>query len=107
MCSEAPNTVLGPGSDLTCGPLYNNRSCPLATQCCSEHGFCGTGLDYCQSPQCLMGFGRCDASIVPEGRNTSWVDRTFLPDTRIEVDGKEVGYGKLINHLSSKRSNDF
>ncbi|KAF8430378.1 hypothetical protein EV426DRAFT_708560 [Tirmania nivea] len=83
-------------SELTCGPLYNNRSCPLPEQCCSENGYCGTGNDYCQSPQCLVGFGKCDASIVPSGRNTTWVDRSQYTRVRIQVNGENIDYGVNI-----------
>ena len=61
--------------DLSCGPANGNKKCPQANQCCSLSGFCGTTVDYCKSPDCQLGFGWCDASIVPKGTNTSWIDR--------------------------------
>ena len=91
-CSPGSSNGSGSG-ELTCGPLYNNHSCPVPEQCCSESGYCGTGKDYCQSPQCLLGFGKCDASIMPSGRNTTWVDRSQYSKVRIQINGEDIDYG--------------
>jgi hypothetical protein len=48
---------------IDCGAVYG--TCPEG-QCCSESGFCGTGVDYCKSPQCQMQYsqGTCDGRYV-------------------------------------------
>ncbi|KAF8470677.1 hypothetical protein BDZ91DRAFT_547423 [Kalaharituber pfeilii] len=78
--------------------MQKNKTCPMPDQCCSSHGYCGTSRDYCKSPDCLVGFGLCDANIVPQGRNTSWVDRSMPENIRITMQGKEIGYGVGIYH---------
>lgn len=38
-------------------------------------GFCGSSPAHCRSPDCQMNFGRCDASLYPEGPPTEKVPR--------------------------------
>ncbi|KAI1915177.1 hypothetical protein LOZ61_001853 [Ophidiomyces ophidiicola] len=47
--------------------------------CCSLHGYCGHGPDYCQAPDCLFDFGSgCDALKWPQGADTSTVPRPHV-----------------------------
>ncbi|KAH8883245.1 carbohydrate esterase family 4 protein, partial [Thozetella sp. PMI_491] len=58
-----------------CGPDNGNAVC-ATDLCCSEHGFCGTGADFCIAPNCLLDFGpACDGNRWPQGTDTSRVPR--------------------------------
>ncbi|KAK9464044.1 uncharacterized protein V1516DRAFT_95950 [Lipomyces oligophaga] len=64
--------------DGSCGPT-NGYIC-TDDQCCSPSGWCGNSTDYCAAPDCLVGYGRCDADMTPSGLNTSTIARTLLGD---------------------------
>lgn len=70
-----PNDPVQPGG--RCGPANGNRVCG-GTECCSPSGYCGTGTAYCMSPDCLRGFGLCDADKTPAGPSTENALRTQL-----------------------------
>ena len=76
-------------TDLRCGPEFGK--CPDG-KCCStagKHtahrlhkpphltsaGWCGSTEAYCRSPDCLIDFGKCDASKRPPGPPTSEIPR--------------------------------
>jgi len=63
--------------DDLCGPNNGNKKCS-DSKCCSPLGYCGTGSDYCQSPDCLRGFGKCDADTTPSGSSTQSIARTLF-----------------------------
>jgi hypothetical protein len=76
-----------------CGPAHNNTRCE-GGDCCSTSGYCGTGEKYCKSPDCLLEFGMCDATLlVPAGENTTDVDRRGWGTL-----GSSVVYGEGIYH---------
>ncbi|EEP79804.1 hypothetical protein UREG_04650 [Uncinocarpus reesii 1704] len=57
-----------------CGPDFG--SCQEGL-CCSSHGYCGHGPEYCQAPDCLFDFGSgCDALKWPQGDSTAGIPRT-------------------------------
>ena len=68
-----------------CGPTHGGAKC-TGNECCSIAGFCGSGLSYCKSPDCQLGFGNCDASTTPRGADTSSVDRAPLGTVPYETD---------------------
>ncbi|KAI5790232.1 hypothetical protein EDC01DRAFT_616605 [Geopyxis carbonaria] len=74
-----------PGADQTCGPNFENKVCANGA-CCSPSGYCGTTKDYCQSPDCLLGFGKCDADTVPAGASTANDPRPALGDVPYGAD---------------------
>ena len=50
---------------------------------------CGTGIDYCEGPDCQYQYGpACDANTIPPGATTSGIARPQLGD---------VPYGVRIN----------
>ncbi|RJE23973.1 chitin deacetylase [Aspergillus sclerotialis] len=59
-------------TDLRCGPGFGK--CPDG-KCCSTAGWCGNTEAYCRSPDCLIDFGKCDASKRPNGPPTSDIPR--------------------------------
>jgi len=77
-------------SIINCGPQHNNQICNLDS-CCSPAGFCGSTEAYCQSPDCLLDFGRCDASAIPAGTNTSDITRPLVGS---------VPYGQDLFHCT-------
>ncbi|EPQ66796.1 Chitin deacetylase [Blumeria graminis f. sp. tritici 96224] len=61
-------------SDGRCGPGLG--SC---TNCCSPDGYCGTGPDYCTSPDCQYKYGpQCDANVKPAGSSTANIPRPHI-----------------------------
>jgi hypothetical protein len=57
----------------TCGAGIGSCAAGL---CCSVEGFCGTGKDSCEAPDCQFQYGpACDANSVPAGESTSSVPR--------------------------------
>ncbi|TQS36046.1 hypothetical protein Golomagni_03514 [Golovinomyces magnicellulatus] len=61
-------------SDGRCGPGIG--SC---TNCCSAQGYCGSGPDYCISPDCQYQYGPlCHANIKPAGASTAEVPRPLV-----------------------------
>lgn len=68
-----------------CGLAHAGAKCS-DNECCSSAGFCGAEPDYCKSPDCQLGFGRCDASATPGGADTSSIDRTPLGTVSYETD---------------------
>ncbi|RKF60995.1 Chitin deacetylase [Erysiphe neolycopersici] len=57
-----------------CGPGLG--SC---TNCCSAEGYCGTGPEYCISPDCQYEYGPlCDANFKPSGASTENVPRPLV-----------------------------
>ncbi|KAI5793653.1 hypothetical protein FPQ18DRAFT_258413 [Pyronema domesticum] len=75
-----------------CGPKNGNAKCS-DNECCSPAGFCGKTQSYCKSPDCLLGFGRCDASVIPSGSDTGLIDRKLTGT---------VSYDKDIYHCINK-----
>lgn len=63
------NADASPQKVTQCGPSNNNQKCGDG-DCCSPTGSCGVGPEYCRSPDCLLGFGACDASKTPSGTRT-------------------------------------
>lgn len=63
-------------SDGRCGPGLG--SC---TNCCSFEGYCGSGTEYCASPDCQYKYGPlCDANTRPAGASTANVARPLVGD---------------------------
>lgn len=60
---------------MRCGPANGNKKCANANDCCSLAGYCGTGQDYCQAPDCQVGFGKCDSDATPTGGSTASIPR--------------------------------
>ncbi|WEW56891.1 chitin deacetylase [Emydomyces testavorans] len=59
-----------------CGPKFG--ACQEGL-CCSAHGYCGYGPEYCQAPDCLFDYGSgCDAMQWPDGEDTSEVPRPHV-----------------------------
>jgi hypothetical protein len=75
--SATTNADASQTSVTNCGPANNNQVCNF-NSCCSPAGFCGSTEAYCQSPDCFLDFGRCDASAIPAGTNTSTVPRPLV-----------------------------
>lgn len=73
------------GDDGTCGPANGGKKCATG-RCCSAEGNCGTGSDYCQSPACLVGYGTCDADMVPPGSSTIGIPRPLLGSVQYGMD---------------------
>lgn len=61
--------------------------CPTG-QCCSPSGYCGTTEAYCASPDCLEGYGTCDADQTPAGASTSSIARPHIGNVAygVEID---------------------
>jgi peptidoglycan/xylan/chitin deacetylase (PgdA/CDA1 family) len=61
--------------------------CPTG-QCCSAAGYCGTTEVYCASPDCLEGYGTCDADSIPSGASTASIARPHIGDIPygVEID---------------------
>ncbi|KAI5806534.1 hypothetical protein DFH27DRAFT_480211 [Peziza echinospora] len=68
-----------------CGPTNGNAVCG-GNDCCSPAGYCGTTEEYCASPDCLRGFGKCDADITPPGTTTANILRPILGNIPFGVD---------------------
>ncbi|KAI0996890.1 hypothetical protein K3495_g11291 [Podosphaera aphanis] len=65
-----------PTSDGRCGPGLG--SC---TNCCSFEGYCGSGPEYCISPDCQYQYGpQCDANVKPSGPSTANIARPLVGD---------------------------
>ncbi|KAF2417122.1 glycoside hydrolase/deacetylase [Tothia fuscella] len=63
-------------SRTNCGPRVGSCAAGL---CCSSAGFCGTGKDYCDAPDCQFQYGpACDANSNPAGPSTSKIARSKL-----------------------------
>lgn len=69
-------STLPVSTDGRCGPNVQ-KQCPSG-QCCSPEGWCGTTTDYCAAPDCLWGYGKCDADQTPAGSDTATVPRPNL-----------------------------
>ncbi|KAF8463595.1 hypothetical protein BDZ91DRAFT_298776 [Kalaharituber pfeilii] len=74
-----------PNDDGTCGPANGNKVCSDG-KCCSPSGFCGTTKDHCKSPDCLRGFGKCDADQVPPGTSTGGAPRLLIGSVAFGAD---------------------
>ncbi|KAH0610047.1 uncharacterized protein H6S33_012593 [Morchella sextelata] len=78
------------GSDTLCGPMNNGAVCGNG-ECCSPAGYCGTTEDYCKSPDCLVGYGTCDASLTPAGASTASIPRPVLGSVPYGADIYDCG----------------
>lgn len=65
--------------------MNGGEICPTG-ECCSPSGYCGTTEDYCASPDCLEGYGTCDADQVPAGASTIDIPRPDLGSVPYGVD---------------------
>ncbi|KAF8544615.1 hypothetical protein BDD12DRAFT_915328 [Trichophaea hybrida] len=76
------------GGNDSCGMRSPNGAvkCPDGA-CCSQYGNCGTTKDFCISPECQVGYGKCDADILPRGNSTANISRPELGS---------VPYGEII-----------
>lgn len=75
-----------------CGSSAGNAVC-APSLCCSSAGVCGTGADYCSSPDCQLSYGpACDGNQVPPGSDTSRVPRPRFGS---------VPYGASITHCTT------
>ncbi|KAF2855092.1 carbohydrate esterase family 4 protein [Plenodomus tracheiphilus IPT5] len=69
---------VGGNADGRCGKDFGCATCNTG-YCCSVAGYCGTGPDFCQSPDCNFEYGpACDANKVPTGGSTRNTPRTKL-----------------------------
>ncbi|KHJ34002.1 putative glycoside hydrolase deacetylase [Erysiphe necator] len=75
LASEAPTVIeKRQTSNGRCGPGLG--SC---TNCCSAEGYCGTGPEYCISPDCQYQYGPlCDANVKPKGASTENIPRPLV-----------------------------
>lgn len=74
-----------PGDDGTCGTQNGGKKCATG-RCCSPEGYCGTGPEFCQAPDCQTGYGTCDADMTPSGASTLSVARTLVGSVPYGVD---------------------
>lgn len=69
----------------TCGPGIGSCAAGL---CCSNGGYCGTGIDFCSAPDCQFIYGpACDANATPSGASTSSIARPKLGSVLYGGDG--------------------
>ncbi|KAI0180268.1 carbohydrate esterase family 4 protein [Hypoxylon sp. FL1284] len=63
------------------GRCGGSRGSCAAGQCCSYEGYCGTGEEYCVSPDCQINYGPgCDGNQKPSGADTSDIERPKIGD---------------------------
>ncbi|KAK2000448.1 glycoside hydrolase/deacetylase [Colletotrichum falcatum] len=75
---EASTTAVTVGDNVNCGLAYNSTSC-ASGYCCSGSGWCGTGPQYCNAPDCQINYGpACDGNQKPSGRDTSGDPRPLM-----------------------------
>ncbi|KAK0115365.1 chitin deacetylase [Cadophora gregata f. sp. sojae] len=71
--STSSTSTPGTSTNGQCGATFGTCA---SNECCSVAGFCGTGPEYCNAPDCQFNYGpACDANKVPSGTNTSSIPR--------------------------------
>eukprot|EP00953_Heterococcus_sp_UTEX-ZZ885_P024873 13561-Heterococcus_DN1.PRE.4 len=80
-----PSGTLPVSNDGTCG---GSLRCPTG-QCCSQHGHCGTTIDYCGTG-CQAAYGICAASLAaPAYSCTTQINATMKPSPGVTYVGTE------------------